>query len=283
MPPHTHPVAISLTVLASACACASVLNPGAKPVIMVLGTYHMSNPGLDAVKVSRRDTLGELRQREVTDLISRLKKFRPTKILVERVPERQSELETQYAAYLAGAPATANEIQQIGFRLSRELGLGCPVGADHASGMDFERVFNFAEQNGMSQLPNKFMDLFSRIGKAMDEWDAKYSVSELLAIYNDAVIMRSDHEIYLSMLPIGKGDDRPGADLLSNWYRRNLVIYENIQAALQPGDRAIVIFGSGHAYLLNQLFADGGKVKLERASKYLPKPPKVEFPQLSSI
>src|SRR5262249_45278445 len=54
-----------------------------KPKVMILGTFHFANPGLDYTKVERDSILSEKRQKEVRDLIDRLKTFKPTKIAVE--------------------------------------------------------------------------------------------------------------------------------------------------------------------------------------------------------
>src|SRR5687767_2400671 len=65
--------------------------------IMILGMYHMSNPGLDAVNLDADDVLQPKRQREIQELVDRLAKFRPTKIAVEApyrsttVPDRSEE------------------------------------------------------------------------------------------------------------------------------------------------------------------------------------------------
>src|SRR5687768_9700590 len=48
--------------------------------IMILGMYHMANPGLDAVNLDADDVLLPRRQREIQELVNRLAKFRPTKI-----------------------------------------------------------------------------------------------------------------------------------------------------------------------------------------------------------
>jgi len=65
----------------------------------------------------------------------------------------------------------------------------------------------------------------------------------------------------------------PGADLVAGWYRRNLVIYQNIMTALKPDDRALIIYGSGHVYYLNQLLSENREIELVDVRKYLPKPP----------
>jgi hypothetical protein len=54
-----------------------------KPVVLVLATYHMDNPGRDVMNVQSDDVLTEKRQREIREFVNLLKRFKPTKIAVE--------------------------------------------------------------------------------------------------------------------------------------------------------------------------------------------------------
>jgi len=54
-----------------------------KPKVMIVGTFHFNNPGLDYTKAERDSILSEKRQKEVRELIDRLKAFKPTKIAIE--------------------------------------------------------------------------------------------------------------------------------------------------------------------------------------------------------
>src|SRR5205823_4480694 len=52
----------------------------ATPEILVLGTYHMANPGHDIHNMQADDVLAPQRQQEMAQLMEALKKFHPTKI-----------------------------------------------------------------------------------------------------------------------------------------------------------------------------------------------------------
>ncbi len=54
-----------------------------KPVVMILGSYHMGNPGLDLNNIKADDVLAEKRQKEIAEFIALIKKFKPTKIAIE--------------------------------------------------------------------------------------------------------------------------------------------------------------------------------------------------------
>src|SRR5881397_955242 len=83
--------------------------PAPRAQVLVLGVYHMSNPGRDIVNMKVDDVLAAKRQAEIARLTEVLKRFGPTKIAVEdevgseRYPKR-------YADYLAGKhELTSNE------------------------------------------------------------------------------------------------------------------------------------------------------------------------------
>ena len=52
-----------------------------KPILMILGSYHMHNPGKDLVNFEADDVLAPKRQAEIKQLVRQLKKFKPTKVL----------------------------------------------------------------------------------------------------------------------------------------------------------------------------------------------------------
>ncbi|HUP47482.1 MAG TPA: DUF5694 domain-containing protein, partial [Thermoanaerobaculia bacterium] len=96
-----------------------MLAAGSGGEILLLGTFHFANPGLDYVKGDVPDVLTEERQREIAGLVERLKKFNPNKIAVEWPSDRQADLNQRYAGYRAGEHrAERNETYQIGFRLA---------------------------------------------------------------------------------------------------------------------------------------------------------------------
>src|SRR6266480_6379038 len=57
--------------------------------ILVLGVYHMANPGHDIVNMQADDVLAPKRQAELAQLVEVLKNFHPTKIAIEADPYSQ--------------------------------------------------------------------------------------------------------------------------------------------------------------------------------------------------
>src|SRR5437763_9862840 len=69
--------------------------------VLVLGVYHMANPGHDIFNMNADDVLSPKRQQEIAQLLEVLKKFRPTKIAIESDVFSQRATR-EYSDYLAG-------------------------------------------------------------------------------------------------------------------------------------------------------------------------------------
>src|ERR1700674_3983838 len=73
----------------------------ARPEILVLGSYHMANPGHDIHNMQADDVLSPKRQQEIAQLIEVLKRFHRTKIAIE-TDVGSKPVEQEYSDYRAG-------------------------------------------------------------------------------------------------------------------------------------------------------------------------------------
>ncbi len=261
------------------CLIASLLLTGDAPKpadatptqVLIVGTFHMSNPGRDLLNPSVKDVLGERRQKEILEVVARLEKFRPTKIALEvdPGPKMQQRLEK----YLAGQHTlTTNEVDQLGLRLAKNLHLRTLYGIDFGEDLAIEQAFNYAEKNQqgdivksvMSELETKLKPSYS------SEYMESHSIREILAHFNEPAMDDLGHGFYMKMLRIGKGKDYPGADVAAHWYHRNLLIATHIvRLADNPGERILVIIGSGHCKLLRQFIRETPGFELVDCMEYL--------------
>jgi Family of unknown function (DUF5694) len=94
----------------------------AKAHVLVLGVFHMNNPGQDIFNLKVDDVLVPKRQKEITETVAALKRFRPNKIALE-ADFGSDKMMKNYQAYLDGKyELTRNERDQLGLRLAKELG-----------------------------------------------------------------------------------------------------------------------------------------------------------------
>jgi hypothetical protein len=240
-----------------------------KPAVLVLATYHMHNPGRDVINVQSDDVLTEKRQREIREFVNLLKRFKPTKIAVE-MPFGSGKLDEQYGRYLRGEyQLTRNEIDQIGFRLAKELNHQKIYGADAAGAFDIGQVFAFAGANNQQDIVDRGMAIGKRQVAEENKLIQTATIREIYKVINDQRRIDEAHRVYLMMSRVGKDKEYPGVDLLADWYERNLKIFSNITRITESqDDRILVIIGGNHVKLLQQFIEDSGEYNLERAVRY---------------
>ena len=245
-----------------------------KPVLMILGTYHMANPGRDLINLEADDVRTPRRQREIRELVRRLQGFRPTKVAVEVDVRHQQTLDERYRACCEGRREPGpDEVEQIGFRLACALGHPRVYAVDwqEGSGMPEDTDFlTFAKEHGQQAL-------LEAVFAEGERWKArekaileKGTVMDLLRHLNQPRVLRRTHRVSFTIARIGEGGRYSGANWLQAWYGRNLKIFVNLtRLAASPEERILLVIGAGHAYLLEQFARESGFFQVVRPLPYL--------------
>jgi hypothetical protein len=238
--------------------------------VLVLGVYHMANPGHDIFNMAADDVQTPKRQQEIAGLVEVLARFKPTKIAVEH--DAQGKLNERYGKYLAGQYVlTANEIDQIGLRLAKDLGHTTIYAVDADGDFPFQRVVNYAKATGQSAKLETMMGEVGETVKAQSEYLKTHTVLQTLLYMNSDARVAQDVGFYFLEARYGEPGDYAGPDLLAEWYRRNVRIYNHVvKLVTAPEDRVLVIFGSGHLGWLRQDFASDPKLRLRKLEDYVP-------------
>jgi len=249
----------------------------ALPALLVLGSYHMNNPGRDAFNVEADDVLQPRRQQEIGDVVARLGRFRPTAVAIEMNWRAGAEWQRDYEAFRAGAFAlTRDERHQIGFRVAADAGVGRVTAVDWD--WDAPAVTAGFGDNPWEYAAAHQPDLHRRIeqeGRAltaeMTRRLASDSVREVLRWLNTPEAEAANHRTYLGLLAlVGEPSAPVGVWWLAGWYQRNLNIFTNlVRLAASPRDRVFVIIGSGHVPLIRQFAELSGLFQVEDALDYL--------------
>ena len=241
-----------------------------KPVIGIFGTYHFDNPGRDLVNKKTDDVLTEKRQKEIVELVALLKKFKPTKIAVEQ-PTTNAKLNERYNNYLSGkAQLTANEVDQIGFRLAKDLNHKAVYTVDWQGNFDIDRVLKAAAANNQTAFTDRTINTFKGFGAKYDALMKTATITEIWRSMNEQAEIDKSHRAYLGTIRVGEGDDYAGAEMARDWYERNLKIYANILRITEsPNERILVVIGSSHVKLLQQFAVESGDFTLAPATDYL--------------
>jgi hypothetical protein len=244
----------------------------ARAEVLVLGTYHMANPGHDIFNMKADDVLAPRRQAEIGRLTELLKRFRPTKIAVE-ADVYGDRIQKTYADYLAGNhELTRNETEQIGFRLAKELGHKTIYGVDVDGEFPYQRVVDYAKAAGRTKELDAIMaGGFGELVKAQDAYLGSHTIPETLLFINSDERAASEVALYYRQVHLGEPGDWAGADLLADWFRRNIRIFANIaRLADNPGERVLVVYGAGHLAWLRQNVAGDPTLRLRKLADFAP-------------
>jgi hypothetical protein len=266
---------IIVFVLAALSAPSAPAQPQAaappKPEILIVGTYHMANPGHDYFNVPADDVLAPKRQAEIAQLLEVLKKFRPTKIALEAAVY-EDKVKKQYADYLAGRyTLTRNEDDQIGYRLAKVLGMKSVYPVDYDGEFPMQRVMNYAKANAKSQQLDQLWAEIGDMVKKQDEFLHTHTVLETLLDMNADESVARDVGFYYREAHFGDPGDYAGPDLLAAWYQRNMRIYNNIAALIgSPDERILVIYGAGHLGWLRLAVESDPTVRLRKLAEFAP-------------
>ena len=245
-----------------------------KPTLVVLGTYHMGTPGNNVVNPKVNDVAAPERQKQIVELVEKLKKFKPTKIVVEIDSEDDAKTQEIYNKYLSGNyQLTKNETNQIGFRLAKELGHKKVYCVDWSEFWD-DPAINYEKHASKDAELDRFLKgVYRNLKKEVDaEFEKLFPlpITDQLILLNQPDRIEKKHKIYFDLMRIGRGNEYAGAGYVSWWYRRNMVILVNIiRLTDSPNDRVLVIYGEGHAKLLTQFAQESGFYNVESPLKYL--------------
>lgn len=238
--------------------------------IMVLGCFHFDSKS-NVINPELSDIQSERFQTELEAIVDSLAKWKPTKIMIEKTPERQSEIDERFAAYQAGALDLRNdEAEQIGFRLAARLELSAPRAVDYRNMFDFPGLMEAIDSTNQNEL-GAFIaaKLEDQRREGQNPAEAERTIVARLIERNDPDRVATEHSIYLDLAEAGNEYDPKGAEVVGAWWTRNVHIYANIARAAESGDRILVIYGSGHAHMLRSFIKDASRFSLVEPNPYL--------------
>lgn len=259
--------------------------------VMVLGTYHMDNPGQDEVNVTADDVLDDERQAELRELIDRLADWRPDLVAVERPYDREEEIVDRYTEYRSGkraygtdesfpdpapgrepAMAGRSEVVQIAFRLADHLDHGRVAAIDEkptdTEDPFAEREIDPSRKTGASPPDTEGFQ------QEVNERLASSTIPEFLAWLNQNRVNGRNHALMFDRGIRAADEDLGSPAALSHWYDRNFrMVHHCWRAMEEDDDRLLVVIGAGHVRVLEQLFGEAPMFEVTSPHPYLPDPP----------
>lgn len=262
--------------------------------VMLLGTAHFDNPGLDEANPRIGDVLAPERQAELRNLVERLARWKPDRVAVERPYDRTEDVNAYYEEFRSGerafdsddgdtdrdfraydseADEVHSEVVQIGFRLADKCGHEQVHPIDHP--MDISN-------NDLEALDERNFQPEEKVEFAFSDWEAREQETErrfanstiggfLAWLNREEQLDGNHHGMFADGLRLGEGENFGGPRMLAAWYDRNLRMVHNLWRAIEPGDeRVLLVVGSGHVRVLRHL--------LEEAPMFCPASPLAYLP-----
>jgi len=252
-----------------------------KAQAMILGVFHFNISKSDSYKPEFDfNILEEKRQEELGQLLNKIEAYKPTKILIEwnRI-EDDSIVNVDYQKFLQNnfdISDKSNEVYQIGFKLGKRLGHNKIYCADakkvwYGVELDWENYDDEAYLKSKGQYEKSIRYNYSAYFRQADSLKSIKPLIEHLAWLNKLSNRLKSHQIYLTSIIEGAGDNYLGADNTGSQYSRNLRIFSNVYdiTNFDQEDRILLIYGASHVWPLRQLFIDSPDYDYIEANKFL--------------
>src|SRR3954467_3160960 len=150
--------------------------------VMVLGMFHMSNPGHDLHNQKVPDVLAAEQQAQLAKVAEGLAAFKPNRIDVEW---DKATVEERYPKFLAGTlPPSRNEVVQVGFRLGKLAGAAVE-GIDADGDFPYGPVKAWADAHGKGPELDAMGAAVERQMQEQSEVLAREGVGGELRLLND--------------------------------------------------------------------------------------------------
>lgn len=253
-----------LTLLGASARAAETRDPKvdvtktASARVMILGVGHLVRRRDIHSSVFQDSPLSAKRQVQIADVIQRLSRFHPTKVLVEEpIGEIGNPAFTsRYRRFLTGQfTLPADESYQFGFRLAAHAGDSSIYPINTFGPMPTEEN-SAAEKRQAEFLQAHFAAVSTPAFKTLlfhqNVLERSGTYLDVLRYLNTDAAIRANASIYSVLVGMGREADNAGSAYVSQWYTRNCYIFSNILSVVRPGDRVVVIIGQGHEYLLRE-------------------------------
>lgn len=247
----------------------STLIFGQKIEVLNFATFHMQyTPDANKIEFDQYDKKNKI---ETYEIATKLAKFKPTVILVEVVPSKNNELQSDYQKFLTNRDYKTKfggEIALLAYEVGKIAGVKKIYGIDEQETADYNYNIGNQLKNQVDSLTSK--NYLKSVTKTFSELKDK-STLEKLKFYNTKetfdILFNANADILTYSSTKGNFE---GADEASKFYRRNLRIFSNInQIPLTKNDRVFIIMGATHSAFLDDFMKRSPKYKIVNTFNYL--------------
>lgn len=253
--------------------------------VLLLGTYHFNNPGRDAIKSKERNILTAENQKgldEVTNTI--ISKFKPDQIFVESNFNKKEDLNYKYQLYLKNQYSkftdtvkkprykryyTEGETFQLAFRLAKKGNFKQIYAIDSLIEMRFDILQKELNSNPITK--SILEKNATKMTQSSDKCMSKDLLKDVFICLNQKSQLAENKGFYISIANKVNPDGKYfGSNLVADFYKRNLIMYSNIQNQLEPTTKNIfILVGTGHAAIFRDFFENDENFNLIEVDEIL--------------
>lgn len=242
--------------------------------VILIGTYHFNNPGFDQGKVKERNILEKSNQESLEKITDKIvKRYKPSKVFVEYYFSDKANLNRMFSLYKQEKPYynldtiskakdfykrfyAENEIFQFGFRLSKKAGNDLIYAMDYDKvSLRFDKIKAKIEESNLLKF-EEYQTKIKEMEESINSCVSSSTLEEVWKCLNQPNVYQTNKGLYIEFLNrISQEPDFFGSELVSNWYKRNLIMFSNIQNQVTGSDKNIVVIaGVGHAAMFEEFF-----------------------------
>ena len=241
-----------------------------KPKIAILGTFHF-DASSDYTSTNIDSLFSNKRQTELNNLVDKVKRFKPTKIMVEREPETKKELDIKLDEFLNGDfKLPKNEIYQIGFRLAQKAQIKELYPVDFQMDLGDGNLVEYLNKIDKFSVFEEFIGDLQKVASKETEYLKSHTLLEFFAKMNSKINDDFNRNLYLEKIPsISYNSNNALIEYTANWYKRNIVIMAQIDKQIQEDDRVLLLIGAGHRAILKDFYKNRTTVEYIEINEYL--------------
>jgi len=238
------------------------INPN-KIQVLNFGSIHLS--GSTDAHSSITDISNPKVKLEIKKIVDRLVHFKPTVICVEIPPKSTKFINETYQKYKINQNNKINyseEVNVIGLEVARLSGTKKIYGIDNPIGFNYPALINLANGKVSDSLyVESIMKNYEKVNKKplleqFFEINTKEYKMETYNFYNFLGTMHSPNNF-------------EGADIISEFYKRNLRMYTNFSdIPLTKKDRVLIIMGVTHTAYFDIFIENNPKYQLRNITNY---------------
>lgn len=239
--------------------------------VLNFGTFHMGFT-TDA-HTTEFDQYEKENQLKVHEIVNKIALFKPTVIIVERLPENNEKLQARYKEYIKNPNIffkNPSEVELLAFELGRLCKTERIYGIDHKMNYNYLIVREIENSIDSSFVNNFYVNPLQFYPK-VDMNEDTLNLLDKLKLTN--------HHQYLDFLMtinadimthVGTVDGFEGADESAKYYQRNLRMYSNLnRIKLNQDDRVFVLLGASHTAFFRDFINRSPKYEMVNTFDYL--------------